>query len=187
MEDQTPYNDQPQESQVPQVPQSPVQQTAFQQPIQQQTFQQHPVQPMQQPNFQQQSSNTYNQYVPGYTPNNNFGSNNYVMNVLLNSLAGWMKFIGICTIISGAITCLGILTAIVGVPCIFQGLALTNASKNIKLYRDTNNPLTLNEFLTDINKYFKIQGIFLIIGLALTVIYIAIIFVVLIAAASAGY
>ena len=133
-------------------------------------------------NSTQQSNNFSNSNVNNQGHNNinrntnnyNFGynQNNYISSIL-DSLSGWMKFIGIYTIVVGAITCIGIITAAIGIPMIFSGIGLTNASKSLKEYREYNNQFTLNDFFTYLNKYFKIQGIFAIIGIVLSVIYIA--------------
>ncbi len=121
-----------------------------------------------------------NQFNPG-NGNLNYNQNNFMLQSILDSLSGWMKFIGIYTIVVGALTCIGIITAAIGVPMIFSGIALTNASKTLRNYKEFNNQFTLNDFFTFLNKYFKIQGIFVIIGIVLSVLYIAflLIFVIL--------
>lgn len=110
------------------------------------------------------SSNTP---APGYKPNN------FVLYPVLDSLAGWIKFMGIFTIVMGAITCLGIITAAIGVPMILSGISLNKASDNLNLFKNFNSPYTLNEIFTHLNKYFKIQGIFVIIAVVLLILYIA--------------
>ena len=107
-----------------------------------------------------------------YEKNNQ--QNNFILNPIIDSLSGWMKFIGICTIVSGAITCLGIITTAIGIPIIFSGIALTRAAKSIKAYKQYNGPYVLNEIFTSMNKYFKIQGILSIIGIILLIIYVLI-------------
>ncbi len=98
---------------------------------------------------------------------------------VIDSLAGWMKFLGIFTIVMGSITCLGIITTAIGVPMIFSGISLYKASVNLKLYKNFNNPFTLNEFFFLLNKHFKIRGIFVIIALVLLLLYIAIFLITL--------
>ncbi len=129
------------------------------------------------------NNNPNNDFNPGYINNNNNFHNNqnsYMAPSIIDSLSGWMKFMGIYTIVVGAITCIGIITAAIGIPMIFSGIGLTNASKSLKAYKDYNNQFTLNDFFTYLNKYFKIQGIFAIIGIALSVIYIAFLLIVVI-------
>lgn len=109
-------------------------------------------------------------------PNSQTGNhhNIFIFNSVIDSLSGWMKFIGIYTIVLGAITCIGIITAAIGVPLIFAGIALTNGSKSIKAYKNYNSPYILKDIFTAFNKYFKIQGILIIIGIILTIVYILI-------------
>lgn len=113
--------------------------------------------------------NTPMQNIPNYENNNQ--QNAYFLNSIIDSLSGWMKFIGIYTIISGALTCLGIITAAIGVPLILAGIALTKGSKSIKNYKQYNSPYILNELFTSMNKYFKIQGILTIIGIVIMILY----------------
>ena len=102
----------------------------------------------------------------------NFHQNYLLFNPIIDSLSGWMKFIGIYTIVIGAITCIGIITAAIGVPLIFAGIALTQGSKSIKTYKNYNSPFVLNEVFISFHKYFKIQGILTIISIILSIIYL---------------
>ncbi len=113
----------------------------------------------------------YNMNQQYYYDANGIPQNNFIMNSMIDSLSGWMKFMGIYTIIMGAISCIGIITAALGVPLIFSGIALNKGSDNIKNYKQSNNPHVLNEVFTSLNKYFKIQGILTIVGIVLSVIY----------------
>lgn len=114
----------------------------------------------------------------------NYGGYNQQGNLfsIIDSLSGWMKFMGIYSIIAGAISCLGIITAAIGIPMIFAGLGLNRASESLKQYKANNNQYILNEVFTNMNKYFKIQGILIIIGLVVSVISIIIATVIAIAA-----
>ncbi len=120
--------------------------------------------------------------------NNNTGSyysynqNSFLQQpVNLDSLSGWMKFLGIFIIVTGALTCIGIITAAIGVPMILAGLGLVNASKSLREYKNFNNQFTLNDFFTHLNKFFKINGILAIISIVIMVMYIAflLIFIIL--------
>ncbi len=114
----------------------------------------------------------------------NYGGYNQQGNLfsIIDSLSGWMKFMGVYSIIAGAISCLGIITAAIGIPMIFAGLGLNRASESLKQYKANNNQYILNEVFTNMNKYFKIQGILIIIGLVVSVISIIIATVIAIAA-----
>jgi hypothetical protein len=100
--------------------------------------------------------------------------NNFNVNSIIGSLSGWMKFMGIYTIIAGSLTCIGVITAAIGVPLILAGIALVKGSSSLKNYSEYPNPFTLNEIFTLLNKYFKTQGIIAIVGIVLTVIYIVV-------------
>lgn len=118
----------------------------------------------------------------GYANNSaGYNRNNYMPSIL-DSLSGWMKFMGIYTIIVGALTCLGIITAAIGIPMIFSGIGLHNASKSLKEYKELSNQFSLNDFFAYLHKYFKIQGIFVIIGIVLSVLYITFLIVFLVLA-----
>jgi len=106
--------------------------------------------------------------------------NNFIINSIIDSLSGWMKFLGIYTIVSGAISCLGIITAAIGIPLIFAGIALTKGAKSIKTYKQFNSPYVLSEVFTSMNKYFKIQGIIAIVGIVILAIYMVVILFVLV-------
>lgn len=89
----------------------------------------------------------------------------------IDNLSGWMKFMGIYTIVLGSIYCLGIVTAAFGIPMILGGRSLFKASNNIIKLKQFNNPFILNETFSALNKYFKITGIITIISVVLTVMY----------------
>ncbi|QNU65326.1 DUF5362 domain-containing protein [Ruminiclostridium herbifermentans] len=103
---------------------------------------------------------------------NGIPQNNFYINSMIDSLSGWMKFMGIYTIIAGVISCLGIISAAIGVPMIFAGIALIKGSDYLKNYKLNSNPHVLNELFTSLNKYFKIQGILAIIGIVFLIICI---------------
>lgn len=115
------------------------------------------------------------------TEQNNFSNpvqptdfNKINMFPIIDSLSGWMKFISIYTIVIGSITCIGIITAAIGVPMIFSGVALLKASNSLKSYNTYTSAYLLNDIFNYMNKYFKIQGIFVILGIVLSIIYLAI-------------
>ncbi len=134
-------------------------------------------------NYQQNNINDNQQYYY----NNGIPQNNFMMNSMIDSLSGWMKFMGIYTIIAGAISCIGIITAAIGVPMIFAGIALNKGSDSIKTYKHYNNPHHLNEVFTSLNKYFKIQGIIAIVGIVFSIVYIIFIILMLVYATNGLY
>ncbi len=77
----------------------------------------------------------------------------------LDSVRGWLKFIGIVTLVGGilqAFTIIGILFA--WLP-IWMGILLMNASKNAKEFSDYKDTVNLTMFVGNLRKYFVIQGI----------------------------
>lgn len=79
---------------------------------------------------------------------------------------GWMKFLGVITIIIGilyALTIVGILVA--WIP-IWMGILLLQAGNKIDEATIHNNPTALVEMMAKIRVYFTIQGILLLISVA---------------------
>jgi hypothetical protein len=93
-------------------------------------------------------------------------------------MVGDMRFVGIFTLIYGALTCLGIITAIIGVPVIIMGLRLREAAEHFERYARAGDAHALTAALERQAKYFRIQKIFLLIALAFMAIYFLVIFFV---------
>ena len=129
----------------------------------------------------------YNPPPPTQTPSGTYSGQNPIQN-LINTLTGNMKFVGIFTIIYGAFTCLGIITAAIGIPMIFAGIRLRESADFFNAYAaaNLNNTDLLAQALDKQNKYFNIQKILIIIGLVITVIYIIGIIIVLAAGLFSG-
>ncbi len=125
------------------------------------------------------NNNTYQQPNAEYQYQQQQPPQPGIYNSIINSLSGWMKFLGIYTTVMGAISCIGIITAAIGIPLIFAGISLTKGSTAIKEYADFNSPHILYNVFNYLKKYFKIQGILAIVALALTVLYIVILLVIL--------
>ncbi len=96
--------------------------------------------------------------------------------VKMQQLSTWMGFVGIITIIGGALSALAgvfafVIGAVPGIIAIVLGLKLRNA----KQYADAllmeeageGYSVNFNMFVDNLNTYFKIQGILIIISLAL--------------------
>ncbi len=90
----------------------------------------------------------------------------------LDKMIGDMRFVGIFTIIMGALTCLGIITAIVGVPVIIMGLRLREAADQFERYARAGDEVSLGAALEKQSSYFRIQKIFLMIYLGFIVLYV---------------
>lgn len=109
------------------------------------------------------------------------GKNDPMFQADVSKMTRYMRFIGICNIIFGAIYCIGIITAIIGVPVIIMGLRLREAADSFNRYTLSNTFQDLSNAVDRQTRFFFIQYVFLIIGLVLIGIYILVfIFVFLI-------
>ena len=92
---------------------------------------------------------------------------------ILESLSKWSGFLGIMTIIGGALSCISIFGIIPGVITIIMGVKLRNAKVSIDKYL-TGNTGEINGIFSGLNTYFKIQGILIIVSIVLTILSIII-------------
>lgn len=81
-----------------------------------------------------------------------------------------MRFVGMFTIIYGAINCLTIIGALIGVPMIFIGMRMREAADQFLIFKTTNNSATLRLGFELQGKYFRIIKILIIIQLVLMVL-----------------
>ena len=77
-------------------------------------------------------------------------------------LTGWMTFVAVMTIISGAFYCLGCIWMIIGIPTIIAGTALLGAKNAIANMGSVD--ASLSVFFAKLNSFLKITGIVYIIG-----------------------
>ena len=99
----------------------------------------------------------------------------------LETTAKWTGIMGILTIISGILTCLGAIgtfgiSLIPGGINIFLGLKLNKVKKSIESYL-SGEAYAINETFENMGSYFKINAILLIIGLILGLIGIIVVIV----------
>jgi hypothetical protein len=99
----------------------------------------------------------------------------------LKQLSGWMGFVGIMTIIAGVLSAIAgvfafVIGAIPGVIMVILGIKLRSAQQNadtlVASPTDEVDPTQFNLFTSNLNTYFKVQGILIIISLALALILI---------------
>lgn len=92
-------------------------------------------------------------------------------NERLEQLSKWMGFLGIITIIMGALQILSIAGAISGIIFVILGLKLRKAKQyadSIMIEGVTENYWGyFNEMVGNLNVYFKIQGILIIVSIVL--------------------
>jgi hypothetical protein len=89
-----------------------------------------------------------------------------------NNMTGWLKFLGIINIIQGAITIIstiGIGIIIAWLP-IWLGILLLQAGSKITAARFSNNQAELITMMDKLRLYFIIQGVLIIVILALAII-----------------
>lgn len=107
---------------------------------------------------------------------------------LLETISKWSGFVGIMTIITGALTCLGAIATfgvslIPGIIQIILGVRLRNAKTSVDRYL-AGDAREINGIFESLGSYLKLQGILIIVGLVLAVIGIIIALVVGISVAS---
>ena len=94
------------------------------------------------------------------------------LHITVNKMSGDMNFVGTFYIIIGAIQCLTIIGAIVGIPLIICGLRLRESADSFKGYLVSGDSFMLERALERESRFFFIQKVFLIISIALFVLYI---------------
>jgi hypothetical protein len=90
------------------------------------------------------------------------------------NMAKYMKFIGLLQIIAGALYCITIIGALIGVPAIYMGIRLREAGDGFKKYLASESRQDLEFAIDRQTRAFFIQFVLTIIGLALFGIYLII-------------
>ena len=90
----------------------------------------------------------------------------------LKNLTGWATFKAVIDIITGALACLGIITAVYGVPQIIAGVRLLNAIDDIKRYISSGDYEKIGPVFFNFHRYFKITGITIIIKIVFIILAI---------------
>lgn len=85
-------------------------------------------------------------------------------------MSGWLKFLGIMNIISGALTALSIWGIIIAWLPIWLGVLLLQAANRINSARFTQNRSELVTMMDKLRLYFVIQGILIIVTIALVIV-----------------
>lgn len=98
----------------------------------------------------------------------------------LRNLIGWATFNAIINIVFGALSCIGIITAAYGVPQIIAGVKLLNVTEELRSYLDTNDISNIPQAFQKLQKYFKINGIAIIIKIVLSVLILILYFVLVV-------
>jgi hypothetical protein len=102
---------------------------------------------------------------------------NFQVNV--SNMTRYMRFLGILSIIGGALYCIGIITAIIGVPFIFMGIRMRESADDFSRYSSTGEKSDLYRAIEKQTRFFLIQYVFAIIGLVLTAIYLVVMLIII--------
>jgi hypothetical protein len=100
---------------------------------------------------------------------------------LLGTLGKWSGFVGIMTIITGALTCLGAIgtfgiSLIPGIIQIILGVKLRNAKTAVDRFL-AGDAREMNNIFESLGSYMKLQGILTIVGLVIAAIGIIIVII----------
>ncbi|OGU29888.1 MAG: hypothetical protein A2057_17735 [Ignavibacteria bacterium GWA2_35_9] len=95
-----------------------------------------------------------------------------MMQMTVSKMSGDMRFVGIFYIIMGALYCLSIIGALVGIPLIICGLRLREAADSFTSYLGSNDSGILERAFERQGSFFFIQKVLLIISLILIVLYV---------------
>jgi hypothetical protein len=99
----------------------------------------------------------------------------------LCDVAGWLKFLGIVNIIVGVIYCITIIGAIFGWLPLWIGVLLKNASNELGQGYRLRSEDGIRIGMEKLGLAIKIIGVLTVIGLAINVLYLAFVFVAILA------
>jgi hypothetical protein len=85
-------------------------------------------------------------------------------------MTGWMKFIGIMTIIGGALNALSIVGILWAWIPIWLGIVLTQAGSRAREYADKGDMASLEGMTGKLKSYFMLSGILIIVSIAVGII-----------------
>lgn len=89
----------------------------------------------------------------------------------IREMSRHMKFVGLFAIIYGALMCLTIIGAILGIPYIISGLRLRESADSYLAYVEFNDTRQLMTAFEKQSSFFFIMKVFIIIGLVFLVLY----------------
>jgi hypothetical protein len=109
--------------------------------------------------------------------NETSGNFSPMLHMTIGKMIGDMRFVGIFYIIFGALYCLTIIGALIGIPMIIMGLRVREAADGFGGYQTSFDPNFLERGFERQQRFFFIQKVLMIIGLVLMVVYILFIIV----------
>lgn len=95
-----------------------------------------------------------------------------MMQMMVNKMAGDMRFVGLFYIILGAIYCITIIGAIIGIPFIICGLRLRESADSYTAYIGSQDSVMLERAFEKQGSFFFIQKVLVIIALVFIALYI---------------
>lgn len=98
--------------------------------------------------------------------------------MIVNKMTKDMQFVGIFFIIGGALYCITIVGALLGIPLIISGLRLRESADSFNNYLGSGNDGVLEDALQKQSKFFFIQKVLIIISIVFFVLYLIFIFTV---------
>ena len=109
--------------------------------------------------------------MENYPPNEQQSSQLSGLSFLFSQMIRDMKFVGMFSIIYGAITSLSIIGALMGVPLIFVGVRMRDAADYFQAYQMTKDRTALINAFDAQAKFFKITKILIIVSIILMISY----------------
>jgi hypothetical protein len=90
------------------------------------------------------------------------------------AMTGWMKFVGVMTIIGGCLQILSIVGLVIAWLPIWMGVILVRAGSKAREYADKGDFASLEGMTGQLKTYFTISGIMIIVSFAATIVAVAI-------------
>lgn len=105
---------------------------------------------------------------------------------MLDKMRGDMNFVAIVSIIFGAFACLGIISAVVGIPLIIAGLRLKDAAGGLETYLGSRDQMSLQRVFEMKSKYFNMMKIYYLISIIFMALYFVFIILMMVIGAAGG-
>lgn len=89
----------------------------------------------------------------------------------LASGKGWMKFVGIVSIVHGVLIALSIIGLVIAWLPIWMGLLLMRSANAIERAQLSGDPEALKESLAKLRTYFVVLGVLILVGIIISAVY----------------
>lgn len=134
--------------------------------------------------YQQGNNQQYNQYGYGFANNQSYDIKGSIRRTDAEVYVKWAKIYSILIIIQGALSCLTIIGAIVGVPYILAGVRYHKSAQSLERSLLIGDESSVTASFYELSRGVRIMGILLLIGMILMILYFVFITVLLIAGVS---